>query len=215
MNYGVIKDGVITAPLTMCSKYEGIGAWHTLTDEERAVYGWFPCDLVNESYDPRTQSRSQSAELSFNNQRITATYSVVAKSLGTIHSELLQRLAEHRYGFETQGLELSTGLRILTDRESQGQLGNSYTMLKNGLVPDTDWKGVNGWQVVQLAEIEPIAQAVAAHVRGCFRGERAVGVMIQATTQIKSAAAIDIPTLFAAAYQEAFNEVMKPEPVTE
>ena len=36
MNYGTVQQGVITAPLTMRSNFNGVGAWHTHTDEQRA-----------------------------------------------------------------------------------------------------------------------------------------------------------------------------------
>lgn len=209
MNYGTVSsDGLITAPIAMCSNFEGVGAWHTLTDDERAMYGWYPCDMVNEAYDPLTQSRSEAPVLSFKNGRISAAYSIVEKTLQTIQSEMLQRLADYRFVCETQGLDLESGLRILTDRESQSQLCNAYTTVKTGLIPDTDWKCRNGWQVVTLAEIEPIAKAMAAHVRACFRAEREVATEIGGAADIDQIVALSISTRFASAYRASFDEVM-------
>ncbi|QHF01236.1 DUF4376 domain-containing protein [Pseudomonas asturiensis] len=121
---------------------------------------------------------------------------------------MLRRLAEYRLSFEIGGLQLADGLRVLTDRESQGQLTSSYTTLANNLIPDTNWKAANGWQVVTLKELEPIAKAVAAHVRGCFRGENAVFDAINGAKTMAAIEAIDIPAQFAAAYQVAYAEVM-------
>lgn len=135
--------------------------------------------------------------------------SAEALAVGLNQPDLRAELASHRFDFETGGLRLPNGLQIRTDRESQAQLGNAYTILKGGLIPDTDWKALNGWQVVTLAEIEPIAKAVAAHVRGCFRGERAVEQMIDAATTLEDIRAIDITEQFYAHYQSAYMEVME------
>lgn len=147
----------------------------------------------------------------------TAADAVEAEQL-VIHMNqpgMLAELAEYRFWFEVAGLELKDGLRILTDRESQAQLNSSYTTLANGLIPDTDWKGANSWQIVTLPEIEPIAKAMAAHVRGCFRGERTVGTAITSATTMAQIEAIDIQEQFTEAYQAAFAEVMTPEQAPE
>lgn len=214
MNYGTVINNVITAPIAMRSNYEGVGAWHTLTDSDRAQYGWYRCEVLNESSDPLTQSRSDQPELSFDGQTITAAYTVIDKAIETIKNELLATLANFRFQFEVNGLVLPDGLSVKTDRESQAQLNSAYVTLKNGLIPDTDWKGANGWQLVDLVQIEPIAKAVAAHGRGCFLGERGVQTVIQDAATIADLEAINIGELFEAAYQEAFAEVMGAEQAT-
>lgn len=130
--------------------------------------------------------------------------------VGLNQPDMLAELAAYRFDFETGGLELAGGLRILTDRESQAQLNSAFTTLQNGLVPDTDWKAANGWEVVTLEQVTPIAKAVAAHVRGCFRGERTVQTAILAAGTMAEIEAIDIRGQFDAAYAEAFAEVMAP-----
>ncbi len=127
---------------------------------------------------------------------------------------MLAELAALRFVFETDGLTLDSGLQIQTDRESRDELYSNFTNLKYGLIPDTDWKAANGWKAVTLAEIEPIVRAVAAHVRGCYRAERRVEVAITGAVTMVDIDAIDIPAMFAAAYQVAFDEVMSSEPVT-
>lgn len=215
MNYGFIKDGIITAPVAMCSIFNGVGAWHTLSDEERAEHGWYVCEVVNESVNTLKQSRSELPELAVDGQRITAVYTVIEKSLETIKAELFAALADYRFKFEVGGLDLGGGLRVLTDRESQSQLSNAFVTLKHGLIPDTDWKGANGWQLVDLLQIELIAKAVAAHGRGCFRGERRVQTLINDAMTISDLEAVNIGELFGAAYQEAYAEVMTPEQAPE
>nr|WP_313403191.1 DUF4376 domain-containing protein [Pseudomonas sp.] len=127
-------------------------------------------------------------------------------------SALLAALAAYRFEFETGGLTLGGGLRILTDRESQAQLSSAFVTLQSGLVPDTDWKAANGWEIVTLEQITPIAKAVAAHVRGCFRGERTVQTAIKAASTMADIESINIRADFDAAYYEAFAEVMTLEP---
>lgn len=135
--------------------------------------------------------------------------------VGLNQSGLMEQLAAHRFEFETSGLTLEGGMRLKTDRESQAQLSSAYTTLKYNLIPDTDWKALNGWQVVTLEQIEPIARAMAAHVRGCFRGERAVGTAITNATTMEQIESIDIPVQFNAAYEAAFAEVMAVEQAPE
>lgn len=122
--------------------------------------------------------------------------------------DMLLELASHRFVFETGGLTLGGDLKILTDRESQAQLSSALTTLQAGLVPDTDWKAANGWESVNIEQIKPIATAVAAHVRGCFRGERIVETAIKRASTVAEIQAIDIPALFGAAYKNAYEEVI-------
>ena len=128
--------------------------------------------------------------------------------VGLNKPEMLATLADVRYQVETAGLMLEDGLRILTDRESRAELYNTYTALKNGLMSDTDWKAANGWKVVTIVEMEPITRAMAAHVRGCYAGERLVVTAINEATTMIEIEAINIESQFNQAYQRAINEVM-------
>ncbi|MCF4980755.1 DUF4376 domain-containing protein [Pseudomonas gessardii] len=123
---------------------------------------------------------------------------------------LMVELAGYRLDFETRGLTTAGGLSIKTDRESQAQLNSAFTTLKYGLIPDTDWKGGNDWEVVNLDQIEPIAKLVAAHVRACFRGERLTQRAIAAAVTVEDIDSINIAKTFGAAYAVAFAEVMQP-----
>ena len=60
-----------------------------------------------------------------------------------------------------------------------------------------------------------LAKAVAAHGRGCFRGERLVQTAINEASSMDDIEAIDIPAMFASAYQDAYAEVMTPEQAAE
>lgn len=135
--------------------------------------------------------------------------------VGLNQAVMLATLAAHRFAFEVAGLQLAGGMQVKTDRESQAQLNSAYVTVSGGLIPDTDWKGANGWQLVDLEEIKPIAKAVAAHGRGCFRGERLVQTAINEASSMDDIEAIDIPAMFASAYQDAYAEVMTPEQAAE
>lgn len=180
VNYGYIQDNKIIAPVAMRSRFNNIGAWHTLTDEERANHKWYPCDVINEQYSPITQHRSQ-PQYSFDGKRITVTYTVTDKTLDEIKEDFKKQLADHRWTIETRGITVF-GNSIKTDRESQATLSAAYTSLKNGLLTQTDWKSDSGWTTVTLVELEPIASAVANHVSQCFSAEKTVSNSIDLLT---------------------------------
>lgn len=87
-------------------------------------------------------------------------------------TSLLAEVATKRWQVETGGIVVA-GRFVATDRESQAQLNNVCVSLKNGLIADTAWKATNGdFTLVTLTDLEPVAQAVAAHVRACFAAEQ-------------------------------------------
>lgn len=107
---------------------------------------------------------------------------------------LLGKVAAQRWQVETGGI-LIGGTPIATDRESQAQLTSACTSLKGGLIADTPWKAADGsFTMVTLAEIEPVAQAVAAHVRACFAAEQAHAEAIDALQTQAELDAYDINT---------------------
>lgn len=109
-------------------------------------------------------------------------------------ASLLTEVAAKRWQMETGGIIIS-GHPIATDRESQSQLNSAYTSLKNELITDTPWKAADGtFTLVTLTEIEPVAQAVAAHVRACFAAEQAHAEAIDALQTQAELDAYDIAT---------------------
>ncbi|WP_336268795.1 DUF4376 domain-containing protein [Vreelandella arctica] len=121
---------------------------------------------------------------------------------GNISKEATQReLAAVRYNRETGGVELPDGSRIRTDRESQAQVNAAYTTLRDSFLTTADFKGENGWVTITLAEITPIAKAVAQHVQPCFTAERRVSEKINAAEDAEALNAIDIAGEFAAALE--------------
>lgn len=89
------------------------------------------------------------------------------------HTSLLSDVAAKRWQVETDGI-IVADVPIKTDRGSQAQLNSAFTSLKSGLIADTPWKAADGsFTLVTLAELEPVAKAVAEHISSCFAAERA------------------------------------------
>jgi hypothetical protein len=85
MIYAYIGEGGWTIASLM-PRFKGIGGWHTLTDEERATHGWYPCVEVNAQYDAVTQIRSP-AEFVLADNVVTATYTVWDKPESQVYNE--------------------------------------------------------------------------------------------------------------------------------
>lgn len=103
-------------------------------------------------------------------------------------TSLLAEIAAKRWEVETGGITVAAS-QIKTDRASQSQLNIAYTSLKSGLIADTRWKDADGlFTNVTLAELEPIAKAVATHVRACFAAEESHN---DAITLLKTQAELD------------------------
>lgn len=113
------------------------------------------------------------------------------KDIDVVKQMQLARIAESRYALEVGGIELPDGTKIKTDRESQAQLSSAFTSLSGALIPDTPWKAVTGWVNVTLAQIQPIAAAVATHVRACFAAERAKADALAAQDDFGAVVAFD------------------------
>lgn len=123
----------------------------------------------------------------------------------------LKDLADHRWNVETGGVTLPSGARILTDRESQAQVNSAYTSLRDDFIATADFKGENGWVLITLEEIAPIAKAVARHVQPCFTAERRVGEKIKAAEDAEALHAINIAGEFAAELQAIKAEQLEAE----
>lgn len=106
-------------------------------------------------------------------------YTLTLRQPADVFADKLAQLAALRYEKETAGITIA-GATIKTDRESQATVASAYTSMKNGLLAQVDWKAANGWVTITLAQLEPIAQAVAAHVQACFSRERELTNTLQA-----------------------------------
>lgn len=178
-SYGYIEKGRIIAPVAMRSRFKDIGAWHLLTDEQRAEYGWYPCVVENEAFDARTQTRSPFPRCYFDDTRkiIIASYTVLYKTDETIKQELSNLVSSKRYDVEVSGT-IWNGLGIATDRESQTKLLVEKLAAENGSRLDGEnWKCFDltkdtaVFRQTTNLEMIDIANTAYNHVRDCFRRE--------------------------------------------
>jgi hypothetical protein len=108
------------------------------------------------------------------------------------------KLADHRWRYETAGLELPGGQRIQTTRESQAQITAVVNSLQMGLIAEpVTYKLDSGWADLSADHVTAVAQAVGAHVKACFRAERTVAAQLEALEDPTNA---DVTGLFEAAY---------------
>lgn len=202
MNYGTVKDSVITAPLTMRSNFNGVGAWHTLTDEERAEQAnWYPCDMVNEGYDSALQIRSTEPVLTFDGERIAATYTIIDKPLETIRQESLESLADIRYAREIEGVTSVEGVQQWTDRANRALLTDKISFMSNNPgINKTSWKASNGFVQMDVEGLKELQALVGFHVDQTYKAENAVSGMIVAAETIEDLLSINIADEFEIAF---------------
>lgn len=117
-------------------------------------------------------------------------------TLEAAKAEKLEAIAAWRYTKEIRGVSLN-GVLVKTDRESQAAINQAYSAMKDGLITSVDWKAADGgFVVLGLSEITAIAQAVAAHVQGCFTKEKALVEQVNEAATIAEVQAIDPSTIF-------------------
>jgi hypothetical protein len=118
---------------------------------------------------------------------------VAVRTLEQAKAEKLAAVAEYRYGIETSGITVS-GLQIKTDRESQAMINAAWSASQ--IIPpiEINWKGVDGWALIDAAQISTIAQAVITHVQACFTNERTHAEAVTALPDIAAVDAYDFST---------------------
>jgi hypothetical protein len=63
-HYAYKSANTFVWPVALRSRFNNIGGWHTLTDQERAKQGWYPIEYNNLAYNSLRQSRQlESARL--------------------------------------------------------------------------------------------------------------------------------------------------------
>jgi hypothetical protein len=76
-------------PVSLTPRHNGVRAWHTLTDEQRAVHGWYPLIIgVGADYNPRLHQRTK-RPISF-----TLTDGIVHADYGQWNKPLSQIISE-------------------------------------------------------------------------------------------------------------------------
>lgn len=207
-NYGTVNGELIDAPLTMRSTFNGILAFHTLTDQERAEQAnWYPCDVINEGYDSRTQTRSTLPELSFDGERIKAEYTVTNKLVNEIKDDFLEQLSSVRYEKEVGGI-VYEGISQSTQRDKRLELADKVSFMSTRSTT-TMWKSDSGWNELSYDQIKALSDAVDLHVDNCFKAENELFKIIKASTKAKLIE-MNIPDLFEQELTKASGVVEEP-----
>jgi hypothetical protein len=181
---------VIEAPVNMRSSYNGVGGFHKLSAEQLKEHGWYPCDVVNESFNPRFESRNPPI-ITFDGERVTVTHQIIPKSLEAIKTETAEMLAAIRYEKETAGITVN-GIHLLTDDRSKSLLVGKA--LKASIDPATtcNWKTPAGWVTLNAEQLISLATTLDAYVQACFDREGEIAAQIDAATTVAEIEAIDL-----------------------
>lgn len=200
ITYGYIRDGAITAPVAMRSTFDGVGAWHTLTDEVRAEHGWHQAEVINEGYDQRTQERSGPL-VSFDGAIITVEYTITDKPLETIRQESLEELADIRYAREIEGVTSADGIQQWTDRANRALLTDKISFMSNNPeVEKTSWKARNGFVQLDIDGLKGLQSLVGLHVDQTYKAENSVSDLIVAAETIEDLLSVNIAEEFESAF---------------
>jgi hypothetical protein len=68
----------------------------------------------------------------------------------------------------------------------------AYNLIQIDPTRIIDWKAADGWAQLDATAITAIATAVSDHVQACFSREKALTLLIEATTTIEELEAIDL-----------------------
>jgi hypothetical protein len=90
-------------------------------------------------------------------------------------------VAQARYNAEISGVTIN-GVSIKTDRESQGLITGAALKAMQDSTYTCKWKGMDGFVELTAPQIIAIADAVRAHVQGCFDHEAELLLLIEAAT---------------------------------
>jgi hypothetical protein len=93
--------------------------------------------------------------------------------------ELLLVAAGRRWAKETGGLTLN-GIEVSTDDTAQRKISELRRRAEAGEIPlPFGFKAVRGWVDMDLATIQTVDRAIAAHVQSCYAQERSVAQQIE------------------------------------
>lgn len=106
----------------------------------------------------------------------------LAEETAAARSKLHKQLADYRWGVETGGITLPTGIDVATDDRSRALIQGALESLERGYYASTEFKAANGTFTLTVTEMAPLAEAVSLHVRDCFSAESVVAAQIDALT---------------------------------
>lgn len=111
------------------------------------------------------------------------------KTAEEITTELEAYLPAYRYQREVGGITVN-GITLKTDEDSQRKLTAIKIEAEDDAGYTVDFKAQSGWVTLNATQCIALARAVSAHIKQCFKAERAVDVS-QYTTAAEVEAAFD------------------------
>lgn len=157
--YGIISkyNTVQEAPVNLRSRYKDVLAFHLLTDEQRKEHGWYPCVVINESYDPINQNRSEPTK-TFDGELVTVEYTITDKS----EVELEAQLANYK----RESIKLIDDTVDTIISTTTGARTEEYKM---ALEQASQWKSNNFEGPAPIAVLADTIDGVRTEIEACER----------------------------------------------
>jgi len=159
---------------------------HEMSEAQLAELGIYPVDEVKP---PLTWTQHYgSPVIEVTDGRATATYPVLDHSpdeaagiLEAAKERKRSEIAAARWEAETAGIDVN-GFTVRTDRESQALITGAALKAMQDSTYSCRWKTESGFVELTAPQILAIADAVRAHVQGCFDREAELLPLIEAAT---------------------------------
>lgn len=153
----------------------------------------FPVESIAQpQYDP-TYEQLVGPNWSFENNVAVGSYSVTAKDIATIKSDLKAIVAAERYKKEVAGTKaIIQGAEVFIDTSRDGR---NIFVQKYAMMSDTDvvqWKFPTCWLSLTKTELGEVVAAGAAYVESQFVWESSIVAQIEAATSVDELKAIVI-----------------------
>ena len=157
--YGIVsKFGKVQeAPVNLRSRYKDVLAFHLLTDEQRKEHGWYPCTVINESYDPINQNRSEPNK-TFDGNQVTVEYTITDKPPEQLEAELAECKRESIKQIDST-----------VDTIINNTAGNRTEEYKMALEQATQWKNNNFEGPAPIAVLADTIDGVRTEIEACER----------------------------------------------
>ena len=163
---------------------------HELDDAQRAELDIYPCEEIKPPLEWTQHHGTPVIEVA--DGRATATYPVldyssdeVAGILDAAKESKRSEIASARFEAEIAGID-----GIKTDRESQALITGAALKAMQDNTYSCRWKTESGFVELSALQISAVADAVRAHVQGCFDREAELLPLIEAAESPEELAAI-------------------------
>lgn len=166
-----------------------------LSASQLAEIGVYPVVGTAPECDASTQ-RLVGPTLALDGDHVTAVWTVeslsaeeVAAILAGAKAAKKSEIAASRYAAEIAGVTVG-GVVVRTDRESQALITGAALKAMQDAEYTCKWKTENGFLELTAVQILAIADAVRAHVQGCFDLEAAKCALIDAAQTVEDVEAV-------------------------